>query len=147
MLARLKTLFQADTAVQDPQRRLQLAAAALLIELARADYRDDEREQQVIADAVQTTFDLDADTVAELVDEARRHASDATSLYEFTSLLNQHFGEEEKIDLIRQLWRVAFADGTLDKYEDHLIRKIAELLYVSHSQFIRTKLEVLGAAS
>ncbi len=143
MLAKLKALFQPqENAAPHSERQLQLAAAALLIELARADYRDDEREQQVIADAVRTTFDLDTATVSELVEDARRHANDATSLYQFTSLLNQHFEENEKIDLIRQLWRVAFADGAIDKYEDHLIRKVAELLYVSHAQFIRTKLEV-----
>lgn len=148
MLAKLKALFQPDAAAsQDPQRRLQLAAAALLIELARADYRDDEREQQVIAEAVRSTFDLDDETVAELVTDARQHADGTTSLHEFTSRINQQFGDEEKIELVRQLWRVAYADGALDKYEDHLIRKVAELLYVSHSQFIRTKLEVLGAAS
>lgn len=148
MLAKLKALFQPEaSASQDPQRRLQLAAAALLIELARADYRNDEREQQTIADAVRGTFDLDDETVAELVEDARRHADGATSLYEFTSQINQHFGEAEKIELVRQLWRVAYADGALDKYEDHLIRKISELLYVSHSQFIRTKLDVVGAAS
>jgi uncharacterized tellurite resistance protein B-like protein len=145
MLAKLKALFQPQaSAATHSERQLQLTAAALLIELARADYRDDEREQRVIADAVRTTFDLDADTVAELVEEARLRASDATSTHEFTSLINQHFGEAEKIELVRQMWRVAYADGAIDKYEDHLIRKVAELLYVSHSQFIRTKLEVTG---
>ena len=133
MLAKLKALFQPTTgAAQHSERQLQLAAAALLIELARADYLDDQREQQAIVEAVRATFELDVDTVAELVEEARLHASDATSLYEFTSQINQHFGEPEKIELVRQLWRVAYADGSLDKYEDHLIRKVAELLYVSH---------------
>lgn len=145
MLAKLKALFQPEaSAAPHSERQLQLAAAALLIELARADYRDDEREQQVIADAVRDTFDLDNETVAELVADARKHANDATSTHQFTSQINQHFGEEEKIELVRQLWRVAYADGALDKYEDHLIRKVAELLYVSHSQFIRTKLDVTG---
>ncbi len=145
MLAKLKALFQPQQdAAPHSERQLQLAAAALLIELARADYRDDEREQQVIADAVRATFDLDAETVAELVEEARRHADDATSTHQFTSQINRYFSEDEKVELVRQLWRVAFADGAIDRYEDHLIRKVAELLYVSHSQFIRTKLDVVG---
>lgn len=146
MLAKIKALFQPEVAtLEDPQRRLQLAAAALLIELARADHRNDAREQQVIADAVRTTFQLDADTVAELVEDARRHADDATSLHQFTALINQQFDEEEKIELVRQMWRVACADGDIDRYEDHMIRKVAELIYVSHSQFIRTKLEVMDS--
>ena len=71
-------------------------------------------------------------------DEARQ----ATSLYEFTRLINDHYDYAQKCALIENMWRVAFSDERLDKYEEHLIRRIAELIYVSHSDFIRTKLKV-----
>jgi uncharacterized tellurite resistance protein B-like protein len=145
MLHKLKALFAAPE--DDPvalERRLQLAAAALLVELSKADYRRDEREHTAIVDAIRSCYSLDEDTIKTLLLEAEAASNSATSLYEFTSVINQNCSDAEKFALIRQLWRVAGADGNIDKYEDHLIRKVAELLYVPHQQFIRAKLEVLG---
>jgi uncharacterized tellurite resistance protein B-like protein len=145
MLQKLRALLTAPaTSDEAIERRLQLAAAALLIEIGKADYQRDPREQAAILHAVGTAFALTPAALAELMEDAETTSHQATSLYEFTNLVNQHYSEAEKQQLIRQLWRVAGADGNIDKYEDHLIRRIAELIYVSHSQFIRAKLEVLG---
>jgi uncharacterized tellurite resistance protein B-like protein len=145
MLHKLKALFaQPEESAEAVEQRLQLAAAALLIELSKADYQRDARERDVIVQAIRTSFGLDEITLAALLSNAEAASDKATSLYEFTSVLNQHYSDAEKFALIRQLWRVAGADGNIDKYEDHLIRQIAELLYVPHQQFIRAKLEVLG---
>jgi len=145
MLSKLKELFALPDALEDSEYRQQLAAAALLIELGKADYRSDARERQAIAAALRNGFRLDDAATTALLADAEAASNRATSLYEFTSILNEHYSDEEKFHLIRQLWRVAVADGNIDKYEDHLIRKVAELLYVPHQQFIRAKLEVLGA--
>lgn len=147
MLSKLKELF----ALPEPdseqlERRRQLAAAALLIELGKADYRSDAREQAAIAQAIRDCFQLDEATIADLLADAAGASNRSTSLYEFTSVLNESWSDAEKYQLIRQLWRVAAADGNIDKYEDHLIRKVAELLYVPHQQFIHAKLEVLGGS-
>ena len=75
-----------------------------------------------------------------LMEQASDKADEATSLYEFTRLINDHFLEEEKQQLIHNMWVVAWADGDIDKYEEHLIRRVAELIYVSHQDFIRSKL-------
>lgn len=145
MLQRLRALLTASTPDSEAsERRLQLAAAALLVETGKADYRRDPRERAAILAAVREAFTLDEDELADLVADAEATSAEATSLYEFTSLINQHYSAEEKQRLVRQLWQVAGADGDIDKYEDHLIRRIAELIYVPHSQFIRAKLEVLG---
>lgn len=145
MLQRLRALLTASTPDSEAsERRLQLAAAALLVETGKADYRRDPRERAAILAAVREAFTLDEDELADLVADAEATSAEATSLYEFTSLINQHYSAEEKQRLVRQLWQVASADGDIDKYEDHLIRRIAELIYVPHSQFIRAKLEVLG---
>ncbi len=145
MLEKLKALFAVEApSTAQSERRLQLAAAALLIELGKADYVRDSREQDAIIAAIRSCYDLDEATVAGLLADAERASANATSLYEFTSVINQQCSEAEKFSLIQQLWRVAAADGNIDKYEDHLIRQIAELLYVSHPQFIRAKLTVLG---
>lgn len=149
MLQRLRALLTASTTTPEAtERRLQLAAAALLVEIGKADYQRDPREQAAIQAAVRCAFKaLDDTALNELIAEAEASSAEATSLYEYTSLINQHYSETEKQRLMRQLWRVAGADGNIDKYEDHVIRRIAELIYVPHSQFIRAKLEVLGGAA
>jgi uncharacterized tellurite resistance protein B-like protein len=148
MWSALKSLF--DVADQrDDSRTLQLAAAALLIEVSKADYvinyTTDNIEQQAVVAAIRQQTGLQDDELNTLLTEAQQTSAASTSLYEFTSLINANYSEVQKFNLIRELWRVAAADGEIHKYEDHLIRQIAELLYVPHAQFIRAKLEVLSA--
>jgi uncharacterized tellurite resistance protein B-like protein len=145
MLQRLKNLFTVETeSPQDHTRRLQLAAAALLIELGKADYKDDPRERGAIVTAIRNCYGLDAATVDELLDDADNASERSTSLYEFTSIINERCSEQEKYELVRELWRVANADGDVDKYEHHLIGKISDLIYLSRSLFVKAKLEVVG---
>lgn len=122
--------------------KIQLASAALMIELCKADQNIDEAETEKISQILREKFDLPADALEELFSLARQESAQATSLYEFTSLINEAYEHDEKIALIHNMWQVAFADGNLDHYEEHLIRKVAELLYVSHSDYIKTKLDV-----
>ncbi len=145
MLQRLKELFIGDAvSPADNTRRLQFAAAALLIELSKADFQRDPREQAAIAAAIRSSYSIDEATLTELLNEAETANERATSLYEFTSVINAQCSEEQKYDLVCELWRVAYADGAIDKYEDHLIGRIAELIYLPRSQFIRAKLAVLN---
>lgn len=120
--------------------KIQLASAALMIELCKSDQSIDEVETNKIADILQTKFDLPEETLDDLMNLAQQEAEEATSLYQFTSLINEGYEQSAKIALILNMWEVAFADGDLDRYEEHLIRKVAELLYVPHSDFIKTKL-------
>ncbi|HSB95047.1 MAG TPA: TerB family tellurite resistance protein [Spongiibacteraceae bacterium] len=145
MLQRLKDLFGIDvTSNEDSARRLQLAAAALLLEMSKADYQRDIREQQAIVSAIRNTYRLDETAIAELLNEASGASDRATSLFEFTSVINENCSEQEKYDLVRELWRVAHADGNIDKYEEHLLGKIADLVYLPRSLYIRAKLSVLN---
>lgn len=142
MLSKLKALFEAPAPIAS-ERDLQLAAAVLLIELSKADYRRDESEQRAIVDAIRSCYrELDETTIAELIRDAETASAQATSLYEFTHVVNERCGEEEKFQLVRELWRVAYADGSIDKYEDHLIRKIADLIYLPHTLYIKAKFDV-----
>jgi uncharacterized tellurite resistance protein B-like protein len=88
------------------------------------------------------TFKLNDATITNLLSLAESAADEATSLYEFTTLVNEHYSYDQRVKLIENLWRVAFADKKLDRYEEHLIRKVSDLVYVRHSDFIRTKLLV-----
>ena len=123
----------------DRERACRIAGAALLVEMSRADHEVTPVERGAIERALRHVFALDSVAADELYREAERHADDATSLYEFTRLINDHFQPAEKENLVELLWFVAYADGALDKYEEHLVRRVADLIYVSHGVFIRTK--------
>ncbi|MDP4917912.1 MAG: TerB family tellurite resistance protein, partial [Haliea sp.] len=84
---------------------------------------------------------LPRQAVHDLIATASARVEEATSLYEFTRVINDYYGPEEKLALIASMWKVAYADGDLDKYEEHLIRQVAELTYVPHQDYIRCKLE------
>jgi uncharacterized tellurite resistance protein B-like protein len=116
-----------------------LASACLLIEVMKSDHELDDREAAEFIEILQKQLDISDEDLADLVTLAEAEAKQATSLYEFTSLINAGYDYENKLALIENMWRVAYADERLDKYEEHLIRKISDLIYVSHRDFIRTK--------
>lgn len=129
---------------KDEEHRLRVAVAALLAEVVRMDEAITEAERTQVLASIAGKFDLDPAEAGELIALAEEEAKAATDFYQFTSQINRAFSPAQKVRLIEHMWRVAYADGTLHKYEDHLIRKVAELIYVPHKQFIATKLRVRG---
>jgi len=129
------------------QHRLQLATAALLIEMAQADNQRHSMEFQAIHDGIMEVFDLSPEETAEIIELADEEAHEATDHFEFTQLINQQFGYDDKCRVVELLWRVCLADAEMDRYEEQLVRKIAELLHVQHSEFIAAKLRVQRAYS
>ena len=150
MISKLKAIF--DTALSHPGgdsdsgHQLERAAAALMIEMSRADHQVDEREQALIAKALTEVFSLPQAQVDELMEQAGNHADNATSLYEFTSVLNEQFDQAQKTHFVEQLWRIAYADGELEKHEAHLVRKVAALLHLRHREYIGGKLRAESAS-
>ena len=148
MLFAIKQFFEEKLAVGSEQdneqdkHKIELASAALMFELMKTDTEIDERETQALANVLRDTFALDKDTIKNLLTLAESASHEATSLYEFTSMVNEHYNYDQRVKLIENLWRVAFADTKLDRYEEHMIRKVSDLIYVRHSDFIRTKLLV-----
>lgn len=116
-----------------------LAVAALLIEVAMADHVFDEREMQSLKLHLQQKFAIANDQLSELIDLAKEETSEATSLHQFTTLVHQHCTPQEKFELLVSMWELAFADKDLNKYEEYVIRKVADLIYISHSDFMRAK--------
>ena len=119
-----------------------LATAALLVEMTRADFNATEKERQAVLRTMQRVYELEDHETRELVALAEQEANEATSLYPFTSLINRHFSAPQKVHVIELLWEIAYVSGKLDKYEEHLVRKVADLLHVPHSAFIRAKHKV-----
>ena len=117
----------------------QLAVAALLIEVATADHVMDGTELNALINLLERKFSLPHEQLLELADLAKTEAAEATSLYQFTQLINNECTPSEKFELIKGMWEIAYADNQLDKYEEYVIRKVADLIHVSHSDFIRAK--------
>jgi uncharacterized tellurite resistance protein B-like protein len=124
---------------------LNLAVAALLVEVLRADYDVAAPERLQVVESVSQLLGLDADAGAALVAEAERQIDRSHDLYQFTSQVNRAYSEADKLRLLESLWRVARSDATVHKYEEHLIRRVADLLHVPHSGFIAAKLRAAEA--
>ena len=146
MIGALKALFEHPTgeSEEEQRRRLHLVTAALLIETARADFIEDAAEQAALEQLLSSSLQLDKRQVHELLVAAQSRVDEAISLYEFTRVINDHYCAAQKLQLIDSMWTVAYADGDLSKYEEHLIRQVAELTYVPHQDYIRSKLAALN---
>ena len=140
-LKRLMSSTAVAVAPGDPAGRVRLAVAALLVEIARADHREEAIEHEAITSLVARHFRLERGEAVELLAEARSAVENSVSLREFTAPLHQDLSYEDKQAIIGMLWDVALGDSNLDKYEDYLIGKVAELLYVTRGDVMRLKFE------
>lgn len=136
----LEKLFGQATEPGASEDDFHRAALALLYEVARADGHVDDDEQRQLLSALARRWELDAESLDQLMDEVRAQAEQATDLYEHIRLLREHWGPEPRATLIHEMWEVAHADQHADPHEEHLIRRVANLLHVSHGDFIRGKL-------
>lgn len=146
MLARLKTVIsklsqagQHDVVTQDD---LKMAAVVLLVEVMMADHHIDESEKQQLLNSTMELLATNREEGVELINQAIGQHDDLVSLYDLTRVINLHFDQARKIELITHMWRVAYSDRQWDKYEEHIIRKVADLLYISHKDFVHARVQV-----
>lgn len=128
---------------EDADAAARLAVATLCVEMARADFDEHPNELQQTHSLLTQRFRLNKQEADNLLQAARAQSDQAVSLYRFTRPLNQHFDMQGKIGLIEMLWQVALEDGNLDKYEDALMHKLADLLYVPLADLMLAKQRVL----
>jgi uncharacterized tellurite resistance protein B-like protein len=121
------------------EHQLQLACAALMIEVLYADYSVDQSEIDTLRKALQDNFDLKIDEAENLIQLAEEERAQATDYYQFTSLINEFYTQQQKRELVTRLWQMAYADHAVHKFEEHLVRRLADLLHVPHSAFIQSK--------
>lgn len=152
MISRIKALLAtlnaspSDNTSALSSSDLQLATAALLIEVATIDRQLDDVELQSLGKTLNSQFSLNQQELDELISSARNASQEASSLYEFTQLINRHCLDDDKYTLVYGLWCVAYADSVLDKHEEHIIRRIADLIHVRHSDFIKAKIQARDEA-
>ena len=133
-----------ETTQDSKFERIQIATCALLLEVAHSDGHYKSVEAQVVHDLLANTFQLSPDAVAELIDYSQEHRLDSTDLFQFAREINAHFSREDKADVMEGIWRVIYADGTLDKFEDALERQLETLLRLDHKDVIDRKLKVIN---
>ena len=153
MIRRIQRFFndriqsRANAGQQGGEQAVRLATAALLIEVTRADHHVEQSERRAVISAMQDLFGLGREETDELVSLAEEEVDGATSLFQFTQLVDREFSQLQKAQVIEMMWRVAFADLNKDHHEEYLVRKVADLLHVPHSTFIRTRHNVETALS
>lgn len=145
MLRVFRDLFDSVLAPPEPtpeqrEAHLQLAVAVLVVEVMRADPRNGAAARQAAIDAVRGHFSLDEERARELVALAQETSRSANDYFQFTSAINDSVGQDDKVKIVESLWRVAYADGTLDAQENHVIWRLADLLHVPHGQYIAAKM-------
>lgn len=146
MLDTITHFFQ--RALVEPERRddhaltLELATAALLCEVMRADYHASDTERTALQQMLTRRYRLGEREVEELMALAEAEVEEAVDHYQFVSLVKEHYSYAQRCELVALMWQLAWADGSVDPLEEHRIRRLADLLHVSHSDFIRTKLQV-----
>jgi len=143
----LNKLFLTSELKSDPvdqEHVLRVSTATLLIEVSRADFKEEASELEHMRELLAQQFLLNESELDELMDQARESADKLVSLQHITRLLNEQFDENMKIRVIEMMWQVVYADGIKDHYEEHLIRQVAELLYVPHSVFIQARHKAEG---
>jgi uncharacterized tellurite resistance protein B-like protein len=140
MLLKLLNRLKEPASDADPARLVTLAAAALLLEVSWADHDISEAELANIGAALQNTFGLTEADTTELLAQSRRDHQESVGVFGYTRAINESWEEPAKFDLLVALWRLALSDDDLNRREEQVIRKIADLLYLSHARFIEAKL-------
>jgi uncharacterized tellurite resistance protein B-like protein len=113
------------------------------MEMAHIDGEFSDSEKEKIIQTLKEEHGLSEEAVAELLKAAKEELKGSIDLWQFTNLINQNYSLEEKIRIIEMVWQLAYTDGTLDKHEDYLLHKMANLLRLTHKQLIEAKLKVL----
>ncbi|MFT4993535.1 MAG: putative tellurite resistance protein B-like protein [Paraglaciecola sp.] len=142
MLSKLHDWFDKHLTQSDvpTEHTVELATAALLYEVMRADHQFDVQEQAVYRQQLERHFSLEMAELNVLCELTSKHVDEAVDFHQFTRLINDHCDPQQKRRIMDSLWLVAFADHDLSADEEYTIRKIADLLYIPHSQFIKSKL-------
>ena len=151
MIDKLKSLFGTAARelpsidVEVISDRVYPATCAILLELANIDGEFSDNERDHIIEVFKEKYSLPEEDVLELMEASEKELKESIDLWQFTNLINQNFSLEEKIQIMETVWKVAYADGTLDENEDYLAHKVANLLRLNHKQLIDAKLKVLQA--
>ena len=148
MIQALKSLFTAEAPPAESQpklreERLKVATCVILLEIALADDEFTPEERDKALEALQTRFTLSEEDANELITLSTQHRKESRDLWEFTHQINEHCDRNEKMEIIDEVWRIIFADGSIDGHENHLAHQLAKLMNLTHGQLIDSKTKIL----
>jgi uncharacterized tellurite resistance protein B-like protein len=132
----------AEAETENRETRIHVAACVVLLEAANVDYECTDDEVAHVLETMKKTFDLSHGYAEELMELAREEREKALDIWRFANRIKRNFSRAERLAIMEDIWRVIYADGRLDKHEDHFVRKLATLLGLSHREMIDTKLKV-----
>lgn len=138
-LEKLLAVDQQGNAPDDIEHALRVATAVLLVEVTRADFSVERAERERMRQLLEAQFELGAAELDAVLEEAEADADRLVSIQHLTRLLNEHYEHAMKVRIVEMMWQVVYADGEKDHYEEHLLRRVAELLYLSHAEFIQAR--------
>jgi uncharacterized tellurite resistance protein B-like protein len=139
----IKEVFTESETKTDPkelEKQLMIATTVLFLEMAYADFNLSSDEEEHMKETLQDFFMLSSSQVDELIDLAKENRADKNDIWTFAGLVKEKFSRDQKLSILEKLWLLIYADGTVDKYEDRLIRKITTLLGLEHGEMIQAKL-------
>jgi uncharacterized tellurite resistance protein B-like protein len=141
----VKSFFEEEIKDHDDvdEHALMIATAVLFLEIAYADFSITKEEETHMQDTLSTLFKLPKEEVVELIELAREKRSERQDIWLFSNLINEYFQRDQKIWILEHLWKLIYADGKVDKYEDHQIRKISSLVGLSHQEMIQAKIKAM----
>jgi uncharacterized tellurite resistance protein B-like protein len=145
MLGAFKKIFNGskkEESAEDRELKLRVATSVILLEAATADSNFSPQEQEKIIEILKSRFQMNDESVKELIDESENERKNSTDLWYFTDLLNENLNNEEKYNLMELVWEVIYSDETLDKFENYIAHKLLNMLNLDHSKFIELKLKV-----
>lgn len=131
----------------DAEHKLKLASASLLVEMIRMDHKIDQAEHDIVKALIKQDSELSEEETESLFELAEEESKNAVDYYRFAKLINNEYDNAQKVRVIENLWQIAYADDELDKYEEHYLRKISELLHIPHKEFIKAKHRVIDSKS
>jgi uncharacterized tellurite resistance protein B-like protein len=139
ILLEFLTITVTETSPVDMEHALRVATAVLLVEVVRADFIVDPSEQNRLRQLLEQQFQLTQTELDALLEEAEADADRLVSIQHVTRLLNEHYDHAMKLRVVEMMWRLVYADGDKSHYEEHLIRQVADLLYLSQTEFIQAR--------
>jgi len=145
MLGSFKKIFdgsKGEESAEDREFKLKVATSVILLEAATADSHFSQEEQDKIVEILKSRFQMDDESVKELIDESKQERKESTDLWHFTNLINDNLNNEEKYNLMEEVWEVIYSDGTLDKFENYIAHKLLNMLNLDRSKFIELKMKV-----
>ena len=151
MLSVFRRLFEGGGEVDgqvrsSPGDRVKTATCVILLEAATADETFSDEERKKIVDVLKERFSMTDSEAEELIASSVAERKDATDLWHFTNILNQSLGNDEKYEIMELVWEVIYSDGTLDRFENYVARKLLNMLNIDHSKFIELKLKAKSRA-